>query len=79
MGRVLSLNCTVFVLSGWGEGSVIIVCSALDVPRTNCGTFLSLHPRELHGRREQFVIVCKGDICDSRMKNILLNKLLNVR
>lgn len=52
------LNCTVFVLSG-GEGSMIIVCSALDVPRTNCNSFVSLCLRELHGGREQFVNVCE--------------------
>lgn len=48
-----------FVLSGGGEESMIIVCSALDVPRTNCNSFVSLCPRELHGGREQFVNVCE--------------------
>lgn len=74
--RVLSLNCTVFVLSEGGEGSMIIGCSALDVPRTNCISFVSLCSRELRGRREQFVNVCNGDFCDSNNEK---KKLANIQ
>lgn len=38
--RVLSLNCTVCAFRG--EGTMIIVCSALDVPGTNSGSFVSV-------------------------------------
>lgn len=55
----------------WGEGSMIIVCSALDVPRTNCNSFVSLCSHELHGRREQFVSVCKEISVTQTMKKKL--------
>lgn len=38
--RVWHCVCVFFL--GGGEGSVIIACSALDVPGTNCGSFVSL-------------------------------------
>lgn len=52
---------------------MIIVCSALDVPRTNCNSFVSLCSHELHGRREQFVNVCKEISVTHSMKKKLAN------
>lgn len=51
----------------------MIICSALDVPRTNCNSFVSLCSHELHGRREQFVNVCEKISVTQTMKKKLAN------